>query len=112
MCNLVKHSMMYPNKTQSPDKASLVQNEKKLPQIPNASNVSEMLTSLQKMRTEKQGLLQAKQSLLTKQQDLQSKLAKELDQTQMEINELKSEIPSIQDKCRQIGQMLELDIYK
>jgi hypothetical protein len=70
-----------------------------------------MLTSFQKMRTEEQELLEIKQGLLVTQQNLQSKLAKEMDKKKMAIDELKSEIPGIQNICKQLGQVLGVDIY-
>jgi hypothetical protein len=111
------------------NKITSVQNEQNMPQgpktpettdkvdspqvkkLPNAPDVLDLLTSFQKMRTEEQELLKIKKGLLVTQQDLQSKLVKEIDKKKMAIDELKSEIPDIQNSCKQLGQVLGVDIY-
>jgi hypothetical protein len=107
-----------------------IQNEQEMPQIPkipetiakvdqpqteelpNASNLLDLLTSFQEMRTEEQKLLGIKQHLLTTQQDLYIKLAKEIDKKKETIANLTLEIPHLQNKCHQIGEILGVDIYK
>ena len=77
----------------------------------NASDVSELSASFQKMRTEEQELLETKQALLKKEQDLQGKLVIEIARKKMAIDDLKAEIPDIQNRCRQLGEVLGVDIY-
>jgi predicted transcriptional regulator len=79
--------------------------------LPDAPDVLDLSASFQKMRTEEQELLEIKQTLLKKQQDLQSKLMKEIEEKRMAIDKLKSEIPDIQNRCRQLGQVLGVDVY-
>ena len=111
------------------NKITSVQNEQNMPQgpktpettdkvdspqaeeQPNAPDVLDTLASFQKMRTEEQELLEIKQGLLITQQYLQSKLVKEIDKKKLIIDELKSEIPDIQNRCKQLGQVLGVDIY-
>jgi hypothetical protein len=73
------------------------------------SNLLGLLESFQKMRTEEQKLFEIKQHLLTTQQDLQSRLVKEIDKKKMAIDNLKSEIPDLQNRCKQLGQVLGID---
>jgi predicted transcriptional regulator len=82
------------------------------PQIEDLSSspgVLELLKSLQEMNAEEQKLLEARQHLLTKQQDLQGKLVEEISKKKMAIDVLRSEIPDLQDKIRQLGQVLGID---
>ena len=74
-------------------------------ELPNASNLLDLLTSFQEMRTEEQKLLGIKQHLLTTQQDLYIKLAKEIDKKKETIANLTLEIPNLQNKCHQIGEV-------
>lgn len=76
---------------------------------PVASNVLELLSSIQKMNREERRLLEARQYLLAKQQDLQGKLVEEISKKKMAIDVLRSEIPDLQDKIRQLGQVLGID---
>ncbi|HMK94094.1 MAG TPA: hypothetical protein VK536_01715 [Candidatus Limnocylindrales bacterium] len=80
--------------------------------FPNAPDILELSASFQKMRMEEQELLGIKQALLKTQQDLQLKLVKEIDKKKLAIEALRSEIPTIQNRCRQLGQVLGVDIYK
>jgi len=82
---------------------------KESPVTPNLLDLSE---SFQKMRTEEQELLETKQALLKAQQDLKSKLVEEIDKKKKAIDELKLEIPDIQNRCRRLGRMLGVDIYR
>jgi predicted transcriptional regulator len=109
------------------EKTTLIQNMQEMPQepktletadkvdslqieeSPDASGVSELLKSLQEMNSEEQKLLEAKQHLLTTQQDLQGKLVEEISKKKMAIDVLRSEIPDLQDKIRQLGQVLGID---
>jgi hypothetical protein len=109
-------------------KITSIQNDQDMPQEPktpgptgkadippveeqlDAPDISELSTSFQKMRTEEQELLEIKQALLKTQQNLQRKLVNEIDKKKMAINELRSEIPDIQNRCRQLAQMLGEDI--
>ena len=111
-------------------KITSVQNEQDMPQepktpettdkednpqveeLPNAPDILELSASFQNMRAEEQELLEIKQALLKTQQDLQCKLVKEIDKKKMAIDELRSEIPDIQNRCRQLAQLLEVDVYK
>jgi hypothetical protein len=128
----VKNVVDVSKKDPAPDtnKITSIQNEQNMPQGPNPSettdnagspqveessdapDVLDLLTSFQKMRREEQELLEIKQTLLERQQDLQSKLVKEIDKKKMVIDDLKSEIPAIQNRCKQLGQVLGVDIYK
>ena len=110
-------------------KITLVQNEQNMPQesktpettdrvdaaqveeLPNAPNILELSASFQQIRTEEQELLEVKQALLKKQRDLEAKLVREIAEKKMAIDDLKSEIPDIQNRCRQLGQALGVDIY-
>jgi hypothetical protein len=78
---------------------------------PNAPEVLDLLASLQEMRTEEQDLLETKHGLLVTQQYLQSKLVKEIDKKKRAIDELTLEIFDIQNRCRQLGRVLGVDIY-
>jgi vacuolar-type H+-ATPase subunit I/STV1 len=77
----------------------------------DAPEVLDLLASLQKMRTEEQQLLETKEDLLATERDLQSRLVKEIDKKRKAIDDLKSEIPAIQNRCKQLGQVLGVDIH-
>ena len=94
------------------DKADSPQIGALLNALLNAPEVLELSASFQKMRTEEQELKEIKQALLKTQEDLQSKLVKEIDKKKTAIDKLKSEIPAIQNRCKQLGQVLGVDIYK
>jgi len=81
-------------------------------ELPNTPDVLDLLAAFQKMKIDEQELLKIKQVLLTTQQELQSKLEEEVNKKKMAIDELKSEIPDLQNKCRQLGQILGIDILK
>jgi nanoRNase/pAp phosphatase (c-di-AMP/oligoRNAs hydrolase) len=70
-----------------------------------------LLESLQKVNAEEQKLLEIKQSLLKTQKDLQNNLVNEIDKKKKTIANLVSEIPTLQNKCEQLGQALGIDIY-
>jgi len=78
---------------------------------PNASEVLDLLESLEIMRTEEQRLIELKKQILAKQHDLESKLIKKIETKKIAIANLISEIPSLQDRCKQLGQALGADIY-
>jgi hypothetical protein len=126
----VKHVLDSFKKGPAPEtiKITSAQNEQNMPQEPkipettgkvtpqveeepNAPDILELSASFQKMRTEEQELLETKQVLLKKEQDLQGKLVIEIARKKTAIDELKSEIPDIQNRCRQLGRVLGVDIY-
>ena len=78
---------------------------------PKAPTVLDLLGSLEKMKTEEQRLLEIKKQILAKQHDLESKLIKKIETKKIAIANLISEIPNLQDRCKQLGQALEADIY-
>ena len=94
-----------PKKPETTGKADIPQIE----EPPYALDISELSASFQKIRTEEQELLGIKQALLKTQQNLQRKLVDEIDKKKMAINELRSEIPDIQNRCKQLAQMLGED---
>jgi len=71
----------------------------------------DLLESLQKVNAEEQKLLEIKQNLLKTQKDLQNSLVNEIDKKKKTIANLVSEIPTLQNKCEQLGQALGIDIY-
>lgn len=81
----------------------------KIEESSGAPGVLELLNSLQEMNAEEQKLLEAKQHLLTMQQDLQGRLAEEICKKKMAIDQLRSEIPDLQDKIKQLGQVLGIE---
>jgi hypothetical protein len=83
-------------------------------QVPDSTidaNTLELLESLQKVNAEEQKLLEIKQNLLQTQKTLQNSLVNEIDKKKKTIANLVSEIPTLQNKCEQIGQALGIDIY-
>jgi len=95
------------NVTETTDKV----NSSRVEESPVTPNLLDLSESFQKMRTEEQELLETKQALLKAQQDLKIKLVEEIDKKKRAINELKLEIPDIQNRCRQLGRVLGVDIY-
>ena len=79
---------------------------------PNATDVLDLLESLEKMRTEEQRLIEIKEQILTKQHDLERKLLKEIEEKKITIANLTLEIPDLQNRCKQLGQALGADIHK
>ena len=79
---------------------------------PSASDVSELLASFEEMRAEEQRLTQLKQQLLARQNDLRNKLIREMEKKKAAIANLASEIPDLQNRTRQLGQVLDVDICK
>jgi predicted transcriptional regulator len=75
------------------------------------TDTAELLESLQKANAEEQKLLEIKQNLIETQQELQNKLKEELDKKKKTIANLVTEIPTLQNKCQQLGQVLGVDIY-
>jgi sulfur relay (sulfurtransferase) DsrC/TusE family protein len=106
----VQNEQNMPQEPKTPETADKVDSPQ-VEELPNVPDVLDLSVSFQKMRTEEQELLETKQALLKTQQDLQSKLVKEIAKKKMAIDELKSEIPDIQNRCRQLGQVLGVDIY-
>jgi hypothetical protein len=80
----------------------------KLEKLSSDSDVSELLTSFQKMRLEEQRLLETKQQLLSKQNDLRNKLLKEIEKTKEAIANLTSELPDLQNKTKLLGEALDI----
>jgi tRNA uridine 5-carbamoylmethylation protein Kti12 len=113
--------------TSETNKMTSIQNEQSMPQepktpeipeqdpqvedLPNSPNALDLPASFQKVRTEEQELLEIKQALLKKEQDLQRRLVEEIDKKKIAIDKLKAEITDLQNRCRQLGQSLGVDIY-
>jgi hypothetical protein len=77
---------------------------------PNSSNDLDLLVSLQKMKTEEQALLEQKQRLVATEQNLHNKLVKEMEKRKATIANLISEITDLQNRTKQIGEELGIDI--
>ena len=107
----VQNEQDMPQEPKTPETTGKADNTQ-VEELPNAPDILELSGSFQKMRAEEQQLLGIKQGLLKTQQDLQRKLVEEIDKKKMAIDELRSEIPDIQNRCRQLAQLLGVDIYK
>jgi hypothetical protein len=81
-----------------------------LAESPNSSNDLDLLVSLQKMKTEEQALLEQKQRLVATEQSLHNKLVKEMERRKATIANLISEITDLQNRTKQIGEELGIDI--
>jgi hypothetical protein len=81
-----------------------------LAESPNSSNDLDLLASLQKMKTEEQALLEQKQRLVATEQNLHNKLVKEMEKRKATIANLISEITDLQNRTKQIGEELGIDI--
>jgi gas vesicle protein len=102
---LLKNEQEMSQTSEEPEQVVALQND----ETSNNPGVLDLLESFQKMRTEEQKLFEIKQHLLTTQQDLQSRLVKEIDKKKIAIDNLKSEIPDLQNRCKQLGQVLGID---
>ena len=71
-----------------------------------------LLESLQKANAEEQKLLEIKQNLIETQQELQNKLKEELDRKKKTIANLVTEIPTLQNKCQQLAEILDFPFEK
>ena len=81
----------------------------KSPQIEESTispDILDLLASFRKMRSEEQELLETKEELLAKERDLQSKLAKEIEKKKIAIDVLKSEVQNLEDRCKEMSQIL------
>lgn len=78
---------------------------------PNSINDLDLLTSLQKMKTEEQALLEQKQRLVATEQNLHNKLVKEIERKKTTIANLTAEITDLQNRTKQLGEALDIDIY-
>ena len=77
---------------------------------PNSINDLDLLASLQKMKTEEQALLEQKQRLVATEQNLHNKLVKEIESKRATIANLISEITDLQNRTKQLGEALGIDI--
>ena len=77
---------------------------------PNSSNDLDLLASLQKMKTEEQALIEQKQRLVAIEQSLHNKLVKEMERKKATIANLISEITDLQNRIKQLGEALGIDI--
>jgi hypothetical protein len=62
------------------------------------------------MKTEEQALLEQKQRLVATEQNLHNKLVKEMEKRKATIANLISEITDLQNRTKQIGEELGIDI--
>jgi hypothetical protein len=74
----------------------------------NPLDISELITSYQKLKTEEQELIDSKQDLLAMEQGLRNRLIQEIGGKKKAIEELQGEISALQNICKEIQQ--ELDI--
>jgi vacuolar-type H+-ATPase subunit D/Vma8 len=78
----------------------------------NPDGELDLLSVLQKMKKEEQEVRDQKDGLLSIERQLRGKLAMEIEKTKISINNLKSEIPSLQKKCEDLAQVLEIPVQK
>ena len=104
----IKNETKTAPETQITDKLDLTE----IGEVLNAPDLLEQVASFQKMSAEEQELLAIKRGLIMTKQELQSRLAEEMDKKKITIDELKSEIPGLQNECKQLGQLLGVDIFK
>jgi TRAP-type mannitol/chloroaromatic compound transport system substrate-binding protein len=76
------------------------------------TEVSEIMTSFKRVRAEEERLLKIRDQILDQQRDLQNELIKEIEKKKALIASLVLEIPDLQKKNQQLGQELDIDIYK
>jgi hypothetical protein len=77
----------------------------------NSINELDVLASLQKMKIEEQALIEQKLQLVETEQNLHGKLIKEIEKKKITIANLISEINDIQNRTKQLGEALGIDIY-
>ena len=77
----------------------------------NSINELDVLAYLQKMKIEEQALIEQKLRLVETEQNLHGKLVKEIEKKKVTIANLKTEITDFQNRTKQLGEALGIDIY-